>query len=68
MSLNVLVTGGAGYLGSTMVPSLLDLGHNVTVIDNFMYKQTSLNPYYRTLIKCDNYAEPHIWGSAFFYL
>jgi nucleoside-diphosphate-sugar epimerase len=43
MSLNVLVTGGAGYLGSTMVPSLLDLGHNVTVIDNFMYKQTSLN-------------------------
>jgi nucleoside-diphosphate-sugar epimerase len=43
MSYNVLVTGGAGYLGSTMVPDLLQLGHRVTVLDSFMYKQTSLN-------------------------
>lgn len=38
----ILVTGGAGYIGSILVPQLLDLGHQVTVIDNFMYRQPSL--------------------------
>ena len=43
LSYNILVTGGAGYLGSTMVPDLLAAGHTVTVVDNFMYRQASLN-------------------------
>lgn len=43
MSRQILVTGGAGYIGSTLVPDLLAAGHRVTVLDNFMYKQSSLN-------------------------
>jgi len=38
----ILVTGGAGYIGSVLVPELLRAGHEVTILDNFLYNQTSL--------------------------
>ena len=40
--MKILITGGAGYIGSILVPSLLNKGHEVIVVDNLMYNQTSL--------------------------
>ena len=42
MSERVLITGGAGYIGSVLTRALLTRGDAVTVIENFMYRQTSL--------------------------
>lgn len=38
----ILVTGGAGYIGTILVPELLARGHHVTIYDNFMYGASAL--------------------------
>ena len=40
--MRILITGGAGYIGSVLTPTLLMAGHAVTVLDNFMFRQSSL--------------------------
>lgn len=41
--MNILITGGAGYVGSKMVPELLKLGHKVTVLDLMIYGENVLD-------------------------
>lgn len=43
--MKILITGGAGYIGSLLTPHLLRENNEVTVVDNFMYHQTSLLDY-----------------------
>jgi nucleoside-diphosphate-sugar epimerase len=40
--MNILITGGSGYLGSVLTSELLTNGYSVTVLDNFMFGQSAL--------------------------
>ena len=42
----ILITGGAGYIGSILATKLVDLGHKVTVVDLLKYSSSSLNHLY----------------------
>jgi len=56
--LNILVTGGAGYIGSVLCEHLLDAGFEITVLDALVYGQTSLFQY------CNNPRFEFVFGDA----
>lgn len=46
--MKLLISGGGGYLGSILVPFLLDAGHQITVLETFAYgNDTTLAAHYR---------------------
>ena len=47
MKNKILITGGAGYIGTTLVPKLLEKGFEVTVFDNLMMGGNQLLPFFR---------------------
>ena len=46
--MRVLVTGGAGYVGTSLIPQLLERGHRVRVLDNLMFGGDQLLPFFRS--------------------
>jgi len=43
----VLITGGAGYVGTTLIPQLLEKEYDVTVFDNLMFGGDYILPFFR---------------------
>lgn len=66
--MNILVTGGAGYVGTTLVPELLRKGYDVTVFDNLMFGGDYILPFFRNknfhFIEGDIRDEDALWDAA----
>lgn len=69
---SIVVTGGAGYIGSTLVPMLLERGHDVTVVDRFYFGDEPLaaaaakHPEALKLVRADvRRVDPRVFEGAF---
>jgi len=45
--MRILVTGGAGYIGTSLIPFLLQDGNEVTVLDNLLHGADAILPFFR---------------------
>ena len=63
----IMVTGGAGYVGSRLIPKLLDNGYEVSVIDLYIYGKDVFGPYHghKNLTEfCGDIRDPEIMRKA----
>ena len=51
--MNILITGGAGYIGSHTANVFLDYGHTVTIIDSLINGHSSVIPKKANFLNCD---------------
>ena len=45
--MRILITGGAGFIGTSLIPKLLDEGHEVTVFDILLHGGNPLIPFFK---------------------
>ncbi len=66
--MKILVTGGAGYVGTTLVPQLLEKGYDVVVFDNLMFGGDYILPFFRyknfSFVEGDIRDENALWNAA----
>ncbi|MFX0180864.1 MAG: NAD-dependent epimerase/dehydratase family protein, partial [Candidatus Hodarchaeota archaeon] len=43
--MNLLITGGGGYLGCVLIPLLLEQGHNITCMDKLFFGEDPLKSF-----------------------
>jgi UDP-glucose 4-epimerase len=60
--MNVLVTGGAGYIGGTIATILMQAGHRVTVLDNLCHSKRQELPHGAEFVECDIADRPRLEG------
>jgi UDP-glucose 4-epimerase len=58
--MNLLVTGGAGYIGGTVATLLMQAGHRVTVLDNLCHSRRSEVPAGANFVECDIAERPRV--------